>query len=378
MDGHPEQLRYSTLKFRFKVVSALVVAAGLAGLLFVRHRHAAPLWPGAAYTEADRDLAVRRGLHFIIDFARDPKVFHDWGADLLWCLYSIANTSADREVSQMALTAAVERAREFRRLNPVLPANADAEDISALANGSATADMLGVRDDAVKEQIRIAVRRFPVQDFLSFDPTREPPPTDLPAKCDRCGLRNARGVSTCRRCGAPLKMQNRYDIWLDALITTYTGDVYGVMLGARYRDVLRWAPSMPPYRGRAGNPEFWEMFYAATHVVYTLNDYSKFQISPACLPEEFTFLKASLPEALAEKDPESMGEFLDSLRAFGLTDSEPLIRVGTEFLLRTQNADGSWGDAALQSSYDRYHPTWTAIDGLREYRWTQVLCPDVR
>jgi hypothetical protein len=40
-----------------------------------------------------------------------------------------------------------------------------------------------------------------------------------------------------------------------------------------------------------------------------------------------------------------------------------------EYLLATQNADGSWGDAEAKDIYRRYHPTWTAIDGLRDYKW---------
>jgi squalene cyclase len=71
-----------------------------------------------------------------------------------------------------------------------------------------------------------------------------------------------------------------------------------------------------------------------------------------------------------------MGEFLDSLRAFGLDFSDRLIRTGIEYLLASQNRDGSWGEQAGVSTYARYHPTWTAIDGLRDYRWEQVLpCP---
>jgi squalene cyclase len=53
----------------------------------------------------------------------------------------------------------------------------------------------------------------------------------------------------------------------------------------------------------------------------------------------------------------------------GLTDNDRLIRNGIEYLLATQNADGSWGDVAAESTYTRYHSTWTAIDGLRDYAW---------
>ena len=64
-----------------------------------------------------------------------------------------------------------------------------------------------------------------------------------------------------------------------------------------------------------------------------------------------------------------VGEFLDSLKAFGLTEKNRIIRTGVDYLLAKQNADGSWGDYDPRDSYMRYHATWTAIDGLRDYAW---------
>ena len=69
------------------------------------------------------------------------------------------------------------------------------------------------------------------------------------------------------------------------------------------------------------------------------------------------------------EDPESMGEFLDTLKSFGLSDRHILIRNGMRYLLSQQNADGSWGDVESYDEGQRYHPTWTAIDGLRDYAW---------
>jgi hypothetical protein len=145
----------------------------------------------------------------------------------------------------------------------------------------------------------------------------------------------------------------------------------GVRLGARYLDVIKWLPAMRPYRGRedGDNPDFVSSIYAVTHVVYTLNGYSVYKLSPRWLPDEYEFLRSNLVEAIAMEDPETMGEFLDSLKAFGLTEKHPLIRKGMDYVLATQNADGSWGDVDAEDIYQRYHPTWTAIDGLREYAW---------
>ena len=164
-------------------------------------------------------------------------------------------------------------------------------------------------------------------------------------------------------------MLTRYLVWYDALVRTYSGDRYGVTLGARYADVIGWLPFMRPYRGgeNGSNPDFYDAAYAVTHVVYTLNDYNVYVLSPRWLPAEFAFLKSNLAEGIAMEDPQMVGEFLDALRAFGLTESDPLIRTGMEYLLSRQNQDGGWGEADAEDAYGLYHPTWTAVDGLRGY-----------
>jgi hypothetical protein len=200
---------------------------------------------------------------------------------------------------------------------------------------------------------------------------REPPPLDLPETCTRCDNDNARGVRRCTTCGNRLTMRSRYDVLCDTLVTTYSGDRYGVPLGASYPETVALLPRMRPYRGyEAGkNPEFIDTAYAITHVVYTMNDYGTWRLRPEWLPAEFEFLKANLRASILLKDPETTGEFVDSLKALGLADSDPLIRTGTEYLLATQHRDGSWGDVAEKDVYQRYHPTWTAIDGLRDYAY---------
>jgi hypothetical protein len=174
-------------------------------------------------------------------------------------------------------------------------------------------------------------------------------------------------------------MRSRYDIFQDALITAYTGERAGIILGARFRDVLRWLPSMRPYPpAEAKWREYYSGVYTITHVIYTYNEYSQYRVSRNCFPQEFAHLYSHLRQAAADQDPETMGEFLDSLRAFGLDNHDRLIRTGIEYLLGSQNPDGSWGAQQGADIYARYHPTWTAIDGLRDYRWVEVLpCPEL-
>src|SRR5574340_24222 len=355
-----------------KPLLAVAVTCLLAMLLVsVRPSGPEPLWPGSRYTQVDRQRALMRGMQFLADVAANPRHFSDWGPDLLWCFHSIAATAADARLRQVAHNLGHERAMEWRRTE-AQPDGTNADDIANFVFGSHAADLLGARDDAVKTRLREMAGKFAPQDYLLFDPTREPPPFDVPADCHVCGAWNARGLKSCRRCGAALGMRSRYEVWYEALIVAYSGERYGVTLGARYVDVLRWLPVMRPYQAAS---EFDATLYAITHVVYTLNHYSVYRLPPACLPQEFTFLKANLSKCIASRDPEITGESLDSLRAFGLETGDPALRAGVEDLLSSQNPDGSWGDMYDRDIYNRYHATWTAIDGLREYRWRGTLLP---
>jgi hypothetical protein len=271
----------------------------------------------------------------------------------------------------MALGMGLERARVWRRQHRSLPIDADAGTIADYAFGSDAADSLGLKDERLKDEIRRAAAGFSARDYLSFDPLTEPPPQDVPDECEYDEASNPRGSKFCRVCKRPLKMKSRYDVWYDALITVYSGDHYGVRLGAHYADVLKWLPSLRPYRGRegGGNPDFYDNVYAVTHVVYTLNNYSQYRLSPSLLPQEFAFLRDHSQEAIKEDDADMLGEFMDSLRAFGLTDASPQIRAGMEYYLAHQNPDGSWGEMDEEDIYERYHPTWNAVAGLSDYAW---------
>jgi hypothetical protein len=132
-----------------------------------------------------------------------------------------------------------------------------------------------------------------------------------------------------------------------------------------------------PYRGARGGAhrDYIWLVYAVTHVVYALNDYGLYRLRPSWLPQEFAFLKANLRQSIADRDPETTGEFLDTLKAFGLTQADPAIRAGMDFVLSRQRSDGSWGAPEEGDCYTPYHATWTAIGGLMDYAFRGERTP---
>jgi hypothetical protein len=332
-----------------------------------------PLWPGAPFSSADRGRAIQRGLKFIYRLAKTPKTFEENGEDLLWCFYSLSVAAADPWLRDNAWRMGQERARAWRRQNSRVPLDADADDIAALVFGSLSADRLGVPDAAMKPALAEAAKRFGPVDYLQFDPATGVIPDTVTKPCE-CPMTSSRAAPLqCRQCREqPIQRVSPYELLLDALVTTYSGDHYGVRLGASLAEVTALVPRLRPYRGAEGgrNEDFIDIAYAVTHVVYALNDYGRYRLRPEWLPDEFAYLKENLAQVITSNDPETMGEFLDSLKAFGLTEQDPLIRAGMAFIMRTQHADGSWGGRDDKDPYVAYHSTWTAINGLMDYAWS--------
>lgn len=360
-----ERIRWN-IKNSTVVLSAMVLL-GL-GPLPCESMASRPLWPGSHYTEQDRDAAVERGLEYLYKIASNPENFRLWGSDLLHCFYTISITARNERLRKMARRMGQERAREWRHEHPTPPVE-NALDLYLFVYGARAADgLLGKSDAAVRQRAQEAARHFPPIDFLGFDPRAEAPPSDIPERCPKCNHQNPRGTTICHRCQTPLTFRSRYDVWLDALIRTHAGNSYGVTLGASYAQVFGWITKMRPYPSPARDEdEFNDVSYAVTHVVYTLNDYHRYRLSPAWLPEEFSYLKQNIRQAESYENGELLGEFVDALRAFGLDESAPEIQMGIDYLLSSQNPDGSWGDVDDNDIYTRYHSTWTAVDGLREY-----------
>jgi hypothetical protein len=352
-------------------VAGFALSILLLGLLSGCNSHASPpLWPGSKYTEADRTNAMLRALQFIDRSASDPKQFQSQDGDYTYCFYSIAATARDPQLRAAAARIAPGYARKWAATRSTLPPDANADKVCHWVFGWLPASLLGEDDSKIKPELIRAAARFSPSTYLLFDPAKEPPPSDIPERCDYDHYQNARGAKVCIKCGRKLEIKTKYEVWLDALIISYSGDRYGVRLGGSYRDVLQWLPTMRPYPSRkeTNQGDFLDILYCLTHVVYTLNDYNLYVLPHDILPEELAYMKQNLGEAIAMHDPETMGEFLDTLKGFGLDNSDPVIRTGITYLLDTQRPDGTWGPAGEKDFYNLYHAAWTAIDGLKDSR----------
>lgn len=293
----------------------------------------------ASSLDGDRHAAIDRALDFLYKTAQDDANFSRYGADLLWCFYTIAHTASDPHLSESAGRMGRDLALRWRKSHRHVPADANADGIYQLVAGAYSADRLGFPDRRYKAELRKAAAKFNAQDYLGFDPEQGPPRLDNP---------------------------DRYDQWYGALIVTFFGDAYGIRLGAHYRDVLQWLPRLRPYEGHDEDMEF-DIFYAITHVIYTLDRYHERRISSSLLPDELAFLRRKLKEAIDDENPEMVSEALDCLKATGF-ENDPQVDEGLQFLVSTQRPDGSWAGGP-DDIYTEYHSAWAGIDGLRDYHF---------
>jgi hypothetical protein len=315
------------------------------------------------------ETSIQRGLDFIYSMANKPEGFDSYGSMLICCFALVGATSRDPSLRQLARSRARKLNQRWRRRHPVVPPDATPTLVLDFVMVSYALSRIGERDVALSAQIRAAAKQFSVEELLGFNPATEPPANDLPYPCD-CGFKNLRGRTYCKNCKRRLEIQSNYRVWMEALANTYVGGRCGLLSKVHYLEVLSWLPSLRPYPlGDEDVEVVRDAIYAVTHLVYALNDYGTYRLSPRWLPREAAFLKANVARACNREDPEVLGELLDSLKAFGLDAGHPLIRSGTKYLVTSQNSDGSWGDPDEEDVGTRCHTTWTAIDGLRSHEW---------
>ena len=76
--------------------------------------------------------------------------------------------------------------------------------------------------------------------------------------------------------------------------------------------------------------------------MFTLNNWGELSLDPDLMPHEYYFARNHLSTQISKRDVHLVGEFIEVLRAFSVTDSDPLIQAGLKFLMSTQDDEGLW------------------------------------
>jgi len=322
--------------------------------------------------EAARARAIDRGMSFIEGLSRRRGGLEQFGSGLLYCCSFMAATARDPGLQSRASALTVDAFRAWTEQRSQGLYDGTAASVTTAAQAFDAASRIGFTYPHVRRALRKLALEHEVDEYFSYDPRVEPPPANVPEICE-CGESNLRGAKKCTQCGARLEMVPAMRVWYLSFTSAYCGSRFGVPLRMRYEDVMEWLPTMRKYRTpKQGDVAFHDSVYCITHIVYTLNDYGRFLLSPAWLPQEYEFLATHWATPIENNDPDMAGEFIDSLRAFGLTENEPAIRYAMEYLIDSQHTDGSWGLKEGKIDYRRFHATWAAMDGLREFNWTRA------
>jgi hypothetical protein len=323
--------------------------------------------------ERVRSAATLRGLGFLERFALADACWSECAPDVQYMFFHLATRSSDRALSRRARRSAMRAALRWCRENPRLPPDATPSDVLWwYAYGATTPTELGLDTRAMRRDLARAARRHGPRDMIGFDPRRQAPPGTVCEPCD-CGETEAAHGARCARCGAKVERLHRYQAWQAALVGAHIAEILGIDAGCTVADALRWRRRMQPYPDmrRRVTGAGWCAFYAVTHLVYVLDDYSLRRLDPGPLAAEIDLIHRACRHAIAGRDIEMLGESIDVLLALGETESGELITRARRRLLAAQNRDGSWGDRD-DEPYTRFHKTWVALDGLTSYGRRQL------
>jgi hypothetical protein len=274
--------------------------------------------------------ALVRGMDYMIRSASDPENFEEYASDYLFFFADVSRFE-DPWIREQA------RAHGFRLGNVYLEEMFDlecADDVVDAASVLWALDIQGKNVDVSQAVLRWVAPRFPLRDYLGFEPWVGRPDLDL---------------------------------LIDLLIGFHFTDRVGVPVGVSFAEVLLFVPAavyLPD--AEVGGDRYVDQNNLVTHLVYTLSGYAGWEVSAELLPREFAYIKEQFPVAVMWADPETLAEFIDSLKLMGEWD--PLMDQAVLVLLSLQKPDGRWEPVEVEDEYDRYHATWCVMDALRSYR----------
>lgn len=207
------------------------------------------------------------------------------------------------------------------------------------------------------------------------------------------------------------------DPWIDLLLCILIMEMMKILFNNRFPIEWGMAEALTELKKHQMTPppmdaaqHFHDSFYLATHTVYAINAYQSIPTHQRDAPWLYKYIRVALnywmkmawrgdrPRLKPKKknkhgidevvDIDGVGEAVDVLRGVGMTEgNDCLLTEATQYLLKTQNKDGSWPatfhdpnsgkepkkkkskreteDGELHP-YDELHPTWVATQALRD------------
>ena len=278
--------------------------------------------------------ALWLGMDYMIHSAEKEENFEEYASDYLFFFADVARLDDPwiREEAQR-----VGRRLGNRYLEKYFSLES-ADEVVDAASALYALNQLGMDVDLPMLLLRDAARLFDEKDYLGFDPARGEAP-DL-------------------------------DQFIDLVIGFHFTDRVGLdrAMGISYAQVLHYLPAVEYRDDGAGDfNRYIDQNNLVTHLFYTLSGYASWNIDGALLPREMAYIRRHMDRALAWADPETLAEYIDSLKLSGYDEQDPDIAHGVDLLLAIQHEDGRWESLEPEDEYDRYHATWCVMDALRNY-----------
>jgi hypothetical protein len=279
---------------------------------------------------ADRiQEALVRGMQYMVRSASVPENFEEYASDYLFFFADVYRFD-DPWIREQAWAHGLRLGEVY--LEEMFDLET-ADDVVDAASVLWALEFLGKDTDAAMAVLRRAAERFPLEDYLGFRPWTGKPDLDL---------------------------------LIDLLIGFHFTDRTGVPVGVSFAEALVFVPSVVYVPdARVGGDRYVDQNNLVTHLVYTLSGYASWTVPSDLLPREFAYIKEQLPVAVMWADPETLAEYIDSLKLMG--EGDELIEPGIAALLEIQKPDGRWEPVEPDDEYDRYHATWCVMDALRTY-----------
>ncbi len=275
--------------------------------------------------------ALWLGMDYMIRSAMVQENFDEYDSDYLFFFADVSRMS-DPWISQRALSIG-QSLGEYYLENGFSTSCADSivDAVSALW----ALELLGMDVDAPLAVLQLEAKSFGVNDYLGFERIGGRPDTDL---------------------------------LIDLLIGLHFTDQMGVDVGITYAEVIPYVNHVDYHMDPMEESDrFIDTNNLVTHLVYTLSGYASWSLDVRFLEREKGFIRRYFAFVMWWADPESLSEYIDSLKLMGFGDQDGQISAGIKLLLAIQKPDGRWEPDDVEDEYDRYHATWCAMDALRSY-----------